>query len=161
MEKEYYFAYGSNMDEKQMAYRCPDAVKVSKGYLYAYRFAIDQAGVATVIPDPRNYVEGIVWSVSKNDIRNLDLYEGVAVNCYRKDYPTVVLNDKAGTSIEPLVYISCRPEWSRPSGTGSPYMRNILKAAARHHFRQDYMQLLAMYAETNTMKPQSRAVKQV
>ena len=163
MAREYYFAYGSNMDEEQMRYRCPNAIKVSEGLLPVYRFAIDQAGVATVIWDPSSFVEGIVWSVTPNDIRNLDRYEGVAENWYRKDYLSVVKRNRYGTFIEALVYISCRPEWDKPSGTGSRYMRDILHTAAHHHFREDYMQILMKYAEIDNIpaKPRKSVVETV
>lgn len=158
MKREYYFAYGSNMDEEQMAVRCPEARFVAPGFLPIYRFAIDRAGVATVIRDPASFVQGIVWSVTRNDIRNLDLYEGIDLNCYRKETLSVVLpNKEGGVFIEPLVYVSCRPEWDKPTGTGSEYMRRILASAAHYDFRPDYMHVLIKYAETNIIRVKRKA----
>ena len=152
MNMTYYFAYGSNMDEEQMDYRCPDALKVCTGILHNYRFAIDSAGVATVISDPGSRVEGLVWLVSDRDIKNLDKYEGVSQNCYRKDHQTVVMKDKEKKPIEVLVYISCRPEWNLLSGTGSSYMKRILEVASHLGFREDYMRTLHKYAEGNPIR---------
>lgn len=157
MKREYYFAYGSNMNKEQMACRCPDAIMVSKGMLPFYRFAIDSAGVATVIESSFDFVEGVIWLISENDIRNLDRYEGVAQNCYRKEYLTTVKKDKEGTFIEALVYISCRPEWNRPTGTASSYMSGILESAYRLDFRPDYMKTLMKYAETNVIRIKRKA----
>jgi hypothetical protein len=37
----YYFAYGSNMDEKQMASRCPGSQLVGRARLLAHSFLIN------------------------------------------------------------------------------------------------------------------------
>ena len=131
-----------------------DAQVTSKSvrpFLPFYRFAIDQAGVATVIQDIRSYVQGILWSVTQNDIKNLDRYEGVAQNCYRKEYNDVIKKDRCGTVIEALVYVSCRPEWDKPSGTGSEYMRRILRSAYHHGFREEYVKTLTEFDETDNV----------
>ena len=158
MAREYYFAYGSNMDEEQMARRCPGAIKVCPGILIAHRFAIDQAGVATVIKDPGSFVQGILWSVTQKDIINLDLYEGVPQKCYRKDYHAVLKLNKRSTIIDALVYASCRPEWDKPSGTGSIYMRNILKSAFQNQFMEDYLQVLMKYDEADIISEGGKAL---
>lgn len=41
MNKQLYFAYGSNMDTGQMAHRCPGARKVGIALLNGYRFIIN------------------------------------------------------------------------------------------------------------------------
>ena len=39
--KKYYFAYGSNMNHKQMKSRCPDSHFLKRAYLEGYKFAYD------------------------------------------------------------------------------------------------------------------------
>ena len=56
LEKKLYFAYGSNMDLNQMAFRCPDAQALEtvrlEGYRLAFRSNGGNRGVATILPDP-------------------------------------------------------------------------------------------------------------
>ena len=146
MERDYYFAYGSNMDEEQMQYRCPDAVKVGHAMLPCFRCAIDSARVATVINAPTASVEGILWEISPEDERSLDIYEGVRSGCYSKRYLSVCMKD--GSLIEPLVYVSNRPEWDRPTGTASNYTRRILECAEENGFSDNYLARLAHYARS-------------
>ncbi len=157
MRRVHYFAYGANMDEEHMAILCPDAKKVGIGYIPFYRFAIDNAKLATIIFDKKSFVEGIVWLVSEEDIRKMDLYEGVAEGCYRKDYISAAIGDKVGTLIEPLVYISNRPEWDQAGGTASEYMTRILELGARNNFVDVYMKTLIKYAETNIIRIEKKA----
>lgn len=146
MERAYYFAYGSNMDDEQMQYRCPDAVKVGRALLPCFRFAIDTARVATVVNAPTEYVEGILWKISSEDERSLDVYEGVRSGCYSKQYLSVCMKD--GSLIEPLVYVSNRPEWDRPTVTASSYMNRILECAEENGFSDDYVARLTQYARS-------------
>ena len=54
MKESYYFAYGSNMNLDQMAYRCPAASVVEKVKLEGYRLTFcgrgKGCGVATILP---------------------------------------------------------------------------------------------------------------
>ena len=157
MKREYYFAYGSNMDEAQMKLRCPNAVKVGTGLLLCYRFAIDSAKVATIIHDsvsrrPFPYVQGVVWSVTEEDIRKLDVYEGATRCFYRKECVEVFIKTKEGTfGEEALVYISNRAEWEKPSGTGSRYMDNIFVNAYLNNFNDEYLDILSRYTEKSAI----------
>lgn len=140
----YYFAYGSNMDLDQMARRCPGAKFLKKGILVGYRFAIDEARVATIIPDNSGCVEGILWKVGANDLKQLDLYEGVANGCYRR--ATVDIMRAQYDTVEAIVYISNRPERNIADGTGSPYMKRIAEVAYAYEFPASYQRLLDLYA---------------
>ena len=133
-----YFAYGSNMDEQQMGCRCPDARLLGNIRLQGYRFALDAAGVATILPSQAHCVEGLLWSVSPSDVRNLDKYEGVAAGCYRKEYIPV---DAYASGQMALVYISERPA---NAGQLRPhYMERILLAAKNHGLSDAYIQELS------------------
>jgi len=80
LEKKLYFAYGSNMDLNQMAFRCPDAEVLEtvrlEGYRLAFRSNGGNRGVATILPDPDSHVDGVLWEISPEDERNLNFYEG-------------------------------------------------------------------------------------
>lgn len=132
--KTLYFAYGSNMDERQMAYRCPGAVLLGKTRLEAWRFALDSHKVATIIPDDAAFVEGLVWELSPDNVKVLDRYEGVSSNCYRKDMLSLTLD---GRQVSALVYISSRPLGGKFKR--SPYMYRIIAAAREHGFSPEYL----------------------
>ena len=62
MKETYYFAYGSNMNLDQMAYRCPAASVVENVRLEGYRLTFcgrgKGSGVATILPEEGSQVEG-------------------------------------------------------------------------------------------------------
>lgn len=78
MKKKIYFAYGSNLNHSQMAYRCPDAEFVGTGFIkdHTLTFKGDNVGVADIIPCNGGSVPVGVWKISAADERRLDLYEG-------------------------------------------------------------------------------------
>ena len=65
MSNRLYFAYGSNMDQRQMDYRCPAAVMVSTGWLNNYGYRIEGRGFATVIPEENSRVWGVIWKLTE------------------------------------------------------------------------------------------------
>lgn len=86
---ELYFAYGSNLDIKQVRKRCRDCdvKKVSIGYLPEHRLAFTQfyepwgGGVADVAESPNSRVWGILYELTIDALKLLDSYEG-----YPTDY---------------------------------------------------------------------------
>ncbi|MFA5546210.1 MAG: gamma-glutamylcyclotransferase family protein [Sphaerochaetaceae bacterium] len=133
-----YFAYGSNMDETQMVERCPSAKMVEVAKLKEYRFALDSAGVATVISDQDNLVWGIVWEICGCDIVNLDRYEGIKTLCYRHSFLQI---EGDGRNQEALIYISNRNMNHGVRRTG--YLNRIITAARKLQFPEDYIASLA------------------
>lgn len=102
--KKYYIAYGSNMDERQMAVRCRDAVFVGTGSIQGYEllFKGSLTGCyATIEPKEKSIVPVTVWTISKADEKRLDRYEGFPTFYYKKD---IEVQMKDGT-ITGLVYI--------------------------------------------------------
>ena len=79
-KEKLYFAYGSNMNLNQMAFRCPDAEVVEsvrlEGYRLAFRTNGGGNGVATILPEEGSYVDGVLWRISERDEQHLDHYEG-------------------------------------------------------------------------------------
>lgn len=132
-----YFAYGSNMDEEQMANRCPGARIVGLCTLENMRFVLDSAGVASIVPQIGSSVSGVVWCVTKRNIKSLDRYEGIASGCYRKEFVSVTVNDQPCNA---LVYISNRDTTN--AGCRSGYMDRIITAAKHHRFSREYIQEL-------------------
>ena len=75
MSRKEYFAYGSNLNFEQMAYRCPEATVVGTAKLDGYELA-SRRGYLTVLPKEGASVEGLIWSITGHDEFQLDCYEG-------------------------------------------------------------------------------------
>ena len=81
-----YFAYGSNMDPRQMRKRCPSYRFVSIAKLADHKLAFTRrspsrrCGVADVTPSPGNEVWGVLYHIkTKRDVAVLDKAEGFKV----------------------------------------------------------------------------------
>lgn len=99
-----YIAYGSNMDEEQMDYRCADARIVGTAVVESHRLLFkggkDRA-YATIEPEERSHVPVLIWEISREDERRLDLYEGYPKFYYKKELPVLV----NGETRSAMVYI--------------------------------------------------------
>ena len=88
LKRKLYIAYGSNMDEENMDYRCADATLVGTSKVYGYRllFKGSQSGFyATIEKDEGSYVPVLIWEISDEDERHLDFYEGYPRFYYKKN----------------------------------------------------------------------------
>ena len=83
-----YFAYGSNLQLKQMAKRCPDSQYQGRARLHNFRWQINDRGFANIIPDPNTFVEGLCYLLSAEDEMRLDRSEGVPT-AYQKKWTEV------------------------------------------------------------------------
>lgn len=77
-----YFAYGSNMDKKQMLERCPESKPIGVGILQDYKIGFTRyapgrnSAVADVLMSPGDCVWGVIYETSDDDLKNLDRKEG-------------------------------------------------------------------------------------
>jgi gamma-glutamylcyclotransferase len=115
----YYFAYASNLNQKQMKERCPQARPVSAVTLHHYRLVFSdwsrkwRGGVATIQPFRGEKVPGAIYELSEEDMRRLDRYEDCPAKFSRI---TVKVNNDFGELIEAVTYIrSGRAEENKPS----------------------------------------------
>ena len=97
-----YIAYGSNMVQEQMAYRCPEAKLIGTGYITGARLEFYLHATVEKTDDKRNRVPVAVWEINAKDEKNLDRYEGFP-HYYIKDTWTVHMND--GSEIEGMIYL--------------------------------------------------------
>lgn len=139
MKTIYYFAYGSNMDMEQMRRRCPGAVCIDTAVLHGWKFALDEVGYATIIPEAGASVPGLLWTLTDADEAALDTYEGVRYNCYEKVTLSVVPK-RAYEPTQALAYVSLRAanEGARVQG----YLERIVHAAAQAGFGASYLGML-------------------
>lgn len=111
--------------------------------LNGYKFVLDNCDVASIVKSESDSVECIVWLCTKEDIRTLDRYEGVAYNCYEKSHIDVVIDN---VKVNMLIYFSlreiCIPE---TCGYRDNYMERIIAAAEDFEFSDSYIKELKMW----------------
>jgi gamma-glutamylcyclotransferase len=109
----FYFAYASNMDEKQLEGRNFIFSTKQKASLSGYRLEFNKLvdrnykiGRANIMQDENNIVEGILYETTEQEIIKLDEPEGISapIPHYFKRTLSVITAD--GKSIEAVVYIA-------------------------------------------------------
>lgn len=104
MSKRLYVAYGSNLNIKQMKYRCPTAKLYGTGILEGYELQFKgypSSAFATIAPKADSSVPVAVWDIKPNDEKSLDRYEGYPTHYFKEDV-TVNLGDE---EVSAMVYI--------------------------------------------------------
>lgn len=131
------FAYGSNMDEKQMECRCPEAKPVGIAKLLDYRFVIDERSVASAAQEKGSVVFGLLWSITPACEESLDGYEGIKHDLYRKEFLPVEFENGMLTA---LVYVSNNGELTDRRDNRRPeYLEKIIAAAEAHELPESYI----------------------
>ena len=72
-----YFSYGMNTNLASMRMRCPKARSLGAAVLPHYAFEFKN--FATVTPDMRNEVHGVLWEITDECERSLDRLEGYPI----------------------------------------------------------------------------------
>lgn len=104
----YYFAYGPNLNRKQMLERCPDSKPRFFATLHNYKLVFVgwsrqwRGGVVSIKSFRGERVLGAVYEISEADLRRLDKYEGYPTNYNR--FKVTVFNE-GGEPIEAITYI--------------------------------------------------------
>ena len=86
--KRYYVAYGSNLNVRQMRWRCPGARIIGTSELKDYRllFKGSKTGSYLTIEECEgSMVPVVIWEVTAADEAALDRYEGFPNFYYKKD----------------------------------------------------------------------------
>jgi gamma-glutamylcyclotransferase (GGCT)/AIG2-like uncharacterized protein YtfP len=138
-----YFAYGSNMCPKQMAERCPGGQAIGPAALHNWRFLINIRTYATIEAKLQSTTHGVLWTLTKKHIANLDKYEAVEEEMYYKKKLKVF---RGGKPTEALVYIDPVCEKGLPD---TIYMKNILNGAKFFNLPKDYISELENEWGTN------------
>jgi len=96
MKNKLYFAYGMNTNPTEMALRCPGAIALGRAVLPGYRFEFKS--FATIVPSPKESVEGVLWTITEPDEWALDILEGYpefydkkTVSVEHKDQPYIAM----------------------------------------------------------------------
>jgi hypothetical protein len=137
----HYFAYGSNMDPRQMQERCPGAKPVGKARLKGWEFAISERGVATIERSEGHVVHGVLWKIAISHEVTLDRKEGVARGFYGKFQ--LPCYSARGQCRPALVYIDPLKDYGRPAKN---YLDKILFGAYYFKLNPAYIDQLMLWA---------------
>ena len=133
LKEREYFAYGSNMNLDQMAYRCPAATVVGnvrlEGYRLAFRGKTSGNGVATILPEEGSHVDGVLWKITEACERSLDRYEGYP---YFYDKQEITVTGRDGKEYQSLVYVMNAPHKECPAVPSRFYLEGILEGCSQN-----------------------------
>ena len=104
MAKKLYAAYGSNLNKKQMQYRCPTAKYVGVGELQGYELQFkgrERSAFATIGRMDGASVPVGLWEIQARDERSLDMYEGFPSHYFKRDVQVKM----GGREVSAMVYI--------------------------------------------------------
>ena len=135
-----YFAYGSNMNIKQMKDRCPGSHFLKAVFLNNAGFRYDgrsktwnNKAVANINSIDGENVWGGLFEINSNDLAVLDLREGFPKHYGKK---IVRVSDIEGNVCEAWVYFRIGEEKGEPS---SEYREIVLKGAKDCNLPEDYV----------------------
>lgn len=163
-----YFAYGSNMNMKDVAEWCEkhhippvkfmrwQIAKLLDHSLSFHAFSITRkCGVANIVIDPGSFVEGVLFEVDEKDMDKIRRKVG-SPGLYNEMHVSVQLKngaiaDNVITFKVPKVF---EDDKSRPS---KEYLGSILEAARAFSLDEDYIKMLeqtpCMEAPVNHLSP--------
>ena len=129
-KKQLYIAYGSNINLKQMAFRCPHSKVVGTSEIKD--FELEFRGVATIVPKENMKVSVLIWELDERDLPVLNRYEGYP-SFYRQEKMSFELN---GKPCEGMAYLMNSGEISPPS---PQYYDTILQGYRENGLDESYL----------------------
>jgi len=120
LSKRLYLAYGSNMDQLQMAGRCQGAEVVGRTYLKGWELTMPW--VANIEPCQGKKTPGLVWEITGENESALDRYEGYPF-CYDKINVTV---NVAGSAVSAMAYVMTDKHKRKTQIPNQHYVQRIL-----------------------------------
>lgn len=103
--KKLYIAYGSNLNLKQMEFRCRTAKVYGKGVLKGYRILFKGSknnAYLTIEAKIGQEVPVVIWEIKADDEKELDRYEGYPSFYYKENIPVEL---ETGETVTAMVYI--------------------------------------------------------
>lgn len=134
MKRTLYFAYGSNLDPARMRRRCPTAAPTALAMLEGWRLAFGGHSrtwggpVATLVKDPDEWVDGLLYALTPDELAVLDRCEGHPL-CYRRKL--LLVTDDSNRRRRAHVYVLPVEEEAPPA---PGYLGVLLRAYRRLGF---------------------------
>ncbi|MBC7246427.1 MAG: gamma-glutamylcyclotransferase [Actinobacteria bacterium] len=147
-----YFAYGSNLDPKQMKERCPSYQFRCLALLPRFRLAFTRysekrrSWVADVVEDDASPgVWGVVYDISKEELKRLDTYEGYygkgENNAYERCCTSVLVNGDEDRPLGAFIYVAANKS-DKEHTPAEDYLRHIISGATHWELPEDYLEML-------------------
>lgn len=140
----YYFGYGSNLDETYFKQWTPSAKRVTTARLPNYeiqfrKYSTDlEGGISSIVPKPGGLVQGVVYTIKKEEIEALDILEDVPLGIYNRETFKVVAPDGKWYNAD-LYYVA------NPKGPFTPslkYLGYMIKGAKAQGINQPWIDYL-------------------
>lgn len=139
--KRYYLAYGSNLNIRQMALRCPTAKPVGTAVIEDYELLFKGSKTGsylTIEPKAGAEVPVAVWSVELADEERLDVYEGFPTFYYKTELELSV-RYFSGKNVVRKAFVYIMHE-ERPLGLPSgSYVRTCLEGYSNFGFDESIL----------------------
>jgi gamma-glutamylcyclotransferase (GGCT)/AIG2-like uncharacterized protein YtfP len=124
-----YFAYGSNMSSPRLAARIPGTRALGAARLSHVRLAFDKPGAdgtgkANLVPAPRGWVWGVVWTLSGMALDSLDRFEPGYARVER------IVRFRDGRERSATTYVWSGPSLERPPAAW--YVGHLVQGAREH-----------------------------
>ena len=146
-----YFAYGSNLNVKQMTGRCPGASLKESALLRGWQYYINGNGYAGIEKNINSKVWGRLWTVSEENLKSLDRYEAVALGYYDRTSIEVEII-ATGEMEEAWVYLSNDKNYGVPS---DEYQKIVMDGAHEVGMPEDEFCNLQSWARGNKFRDNS------
>lgn len=135
--KKLYVAYGSNLNIRQMALRCPTARIYSAGILNNWELIYrgsKTGSYATIRRKKGSAVPVVVWSIGEQDEKNLDRYEGYPTFYFKQN----VMVDLPFGKKKAMVYIM--NTMAKPGRPSNIYKRTIRDGYLANNLDLEYLE---------------------
>lgn len=140
--KKYYLAYGSNLNVRQMALRCPTAKAVGTAVIKDYELLFKGSKTGsylTIEPKVGSEVPVAVWAVESADEQRLDVYEGFPTFYYKAEIELPIRFLKSGKTLNRTAFVYIMHE-ERPLGLPSgSYVQTCLEGYRNFGFDESVL----------------------
>jgi gamma-glutamylcyclotransferase (GGCT)/AIG2-like uncharacterized protein YtfP len=147
-----YFAYGSNLDPRQLRGRCPSARFVAVAKLPDHRLAFTRyakdrgCGTCDGVPEAGHDIWGVVFDISEADLGRMDESEGyqpgrpLSENAYIREQREVCRDGKAGEPMRVWLYFANRQP--NPPFPNLAYKQQLVEGARFWGLPEEYQEQL-------------------
>jgi gamma-glutamylcyclotransferase (GGCT)/AIG2-like uncharacterized protein YtfP len=145
-----YFAYGSNLETKNMKKWLGRVPPSTIARLPDYRLAFNAEGFepqeiyANIMPHAGSSVWGVVYECEPEDLKKLDEYEDVDGGYYRRGRVVVVTIE--GERLAADVYLACEGRLCADGQPSTGYCMKIISGAREHGLPRDYIRQIEILA---------------
>ena len=137
----WYFAYGSNLWQKQKEGRTGPIHKAIVAHLPGYRLAFNKRSTrhlnrvyANIVPDPDAEVWGVIYECSPEAMCKMDRCEGSG---YAREPIGVLI--ESGEAVEAVTYVATTKSVCQEDDPGEEYLTRIVAGAREHGLPERYI----------------------